>query len=411
MADRLTDKLVRDFPPPASGNKIHYDGDVRGFGVRITSAGARSWVFNYRAGGVERRLTIGDTKAWTVRAARGKANELRRLVDDGLDPMAVRHAQRAAPTVADLAKQYLDYVEVRKRPRSLADDRAMIDGIILPALGKTRVAALVRPDVVKLFADVSKRAPVRANRVLSLLRRMLNLATTEFGIREGPNPATAIERNPEARRTRYLEPDELGRLLAAIGAHRNQRSANIVRLALLTGARRGELFGARWSQFNLASGTWTRPASLTKQKKLHTIPLNGPTRALLVTMKEAADRENERRSKDGLPPLEHLFPGYGSNDAQGDLKRTWQAICKDAGLADFRFHDLRHSFASFLVSSGHNLPLIGQMLGHANPATTNRYAHLLLDPQREAAERVGAIVTGAGRPSAEVMSMVGGKRV
>ena len=94
MADRLTDKLVRDFPPPASGNKIHYDGDVRGFGVRITSAGARSWVFNYRAGGVERRLTIGDTKAWTVRAARGKANELRRLVDDGLDPMAVRHAQR-----------------------------------------------------------------------------------------------------------------------------------------------------------------------------------------------------------------------------------------------------------------------------------------------------------------------------
>ena len=81
------------------------------------------------------------------------------------------------------------------------------------------------------------------------------------------------------------------------------------------------------------------------------------------------------------------------------------------GWLIFRFHDLRHSFASFLVSSGHNLPLIGQMLGHANPATTNRYAHLLLDPQREAAERVGAIVTGAGRPSAEVMSMVGGKRV
>jgi Arm DNA-binding domain len=94
VAERLTDKLVRDLPPPARGNKIHYDMAVRGLGVRVTSAGARSWVFNYRARGVERRLTIGDTKAWTVRAARDKANELRRLVDNGHDPMAVRHAQR-----------------------------------------------------------------------------------------------------------------------------------------------------------------------------------------------------------------------------------------------------------------------------------------------------------------------------
>ena len=164
MADRLTDKLVRDFRlrPVATRSITTETFAVSAFAYLCSR---RSWVFNYRAGGVERRLTIGDTKAWTVRAARDKANELRRLVDDGLDPMAIRHAQRSGANRGDLAKQYLDYVEVRKRPRSLADDRAMIDGIILPALGKTRVAALVRPDVVKLFADVSKRAPVRANRV------------------------------------------------------------------------------------------------------------------------------------------------------------------------------------------------------------------------------------------------------
>jgi integrase len=412
MTERLTDKRVRDLPPPASGgNKVYYDEDVRGLGVRVTSAGARSWVFNYRASGVERRLTIGDTKAWTVRAARDKANELRRLVDNGGDPMADRHAQRAAPTMTELATQYLEYAKTRKRPRSLAEDRAMINGVILPALGKTRVSALTRPDVARLHADVSKRAPVRANRVISLLRRMLNLATTEFGMREGPNPATAIERNAEARRTRYLEPDELARLMVAIGAHRNQQSANIVRLALLTGARRGELLGATWPQFNLSStGTWTRPASLTKQKKMHTIPLNGPARAVLAAMKEAADQENARRARDGLRALVHLFPGYGSNDAQGDLKRTWAAICKAAGLVDLRFHDLRHSFASFLASSGHNLPLIGQMLGHSNPATTNRYSHLLMDPQREAAERVGSIVTGAGNGGGDVVPMASGKR-
>jgi integrase len=399
MAARLTDKMVRELPKPGSWNRVTYDEEVRGLGVRVTSALARAWIFNYRAAGIERRLTIGDTTSWNVRSAREKAKELRRQVDEGRDPMVDRNAVRDAPTVTDLAKQYLEYAQTRKRPRSFAEDRAMIDGLILPTLGRARVAALTRSDVVKLFADVSKRAPVRANRVLSLLRRMLNLATIEFGMRGGPNPAIAIERNAETRRTRHLEPDELARLLIAIGEHRNQRSANIVCPALLTGARRGELLGATWPQFNLGGGTWTRPASLSKQRKTHTVPLNGPARALLAAMKGAADQENARRAKDGLPPLVHLFPGYGDNDAQGDLKRTWQSISKAADLNDLRFHDLRHSFASFLVSSGHNLPLIGQMLGHSNPTTTNRYAHLLLDPQREAAERIGAIVTGAGKQS------------
>lgn len=410
MAEKLTDSKIKALVPPATGNKITYDADVRGLGVRVTSAGARSWVFNFRAKGTgtERRITIGDTSAWTVRKAHEKAKELRRIVDDGGDPMAALHSQRAAPTVSDLAKRYMEYVATRKRPRSLTEDQAMIDRVILPALGKNHVASLTRADMSKLFADVSKRAPIRANRVLSLLRRMLNLATTEFGMREGPNPATAIERNPETRRTRYLETGELTRLLTAIGGHRNQRSANIIRMALLTGARRGELLNATWGQFNVSAGTWTRPASLTKQKKEHTIPLNGPARALLTAMREAADQENARRLKDGLPPLVHLFPGYGDNDAQGDLKRTWQSVCKDAGLIDLRFHDLRHSFASFLASSGHNLPLIGQMLGHSNASTTARYAHLLMDPQREAAERVGAIVAGAttaGKPGADVVTL------
>lgn len=417
MAVQFTDKLVRDLPTPAAGNKITYDQKVRGLGVRVTAAGAKAYVFNYRvrSTGTERRITLGDAThrdggtALTIRAARDKAEELRQRVRDGDDPMGNVHIQRAAPTMADLAKRYLEYVETRKRPRSLAEDRAMITGVVLPAVGKVHVAALTRPAVVKLFNEVSKRAPIRANRVLSLLRRMLNLATTEFEMREGPNPATAIERNAETRRTRYLEPEELARLLAAIGAHRNQQSANIVRLALLTGARRGELLGATWQQFNLSTGTWTRPASMTKQKKLHTIPLNGPARELLMGMKAQADQENARRAKNGLPALIHLFPGYGDNDAQGDLKRTWQAICKAAGLIDLRFHDLRHSFASFLASSGHNLPLIGQMLGHSSAATTQRYAHLLLDPQRDAAERVGAIVSGAGQAGAEIVPIRGGR--
>ena len=86
MPARLTDKLVKDLPPPAVGNRITYDETVRGLGVRVTSAGARAFIFNYRAGGIERRITIGDATAWTVKAARDKAKELRLRVDGGADP-------------------------------------------------------------------------------------------------------------------------------------------------------------------------------------------------------------------------------------------------------------------------------------------------------------------------------------
>ena len=404
MTNRLTDRIVKDLPAPASGNRIQYDADLPGFGVRVTSAGARAFILNYRAAGRERRITIGGFPAWNVSRARDRAAELRRQVDGGADPMAERHTGRAAPTINDLATRYLEHAATRKCPRSLKEDKAMLSGAILPVLGTHRVADVHRSDVERLFRDISKRAPVRANRVLSLLRRMMNLAAV-WELRAGPNPATAIERNAEAKRDRYLDATEVTRLLVALSAHRNQQSANVIRLALLTGARRGELLLATWGQIDLGRGVWSKPASMTKQRKLHVIPLNGPALELLHSMKAAADTENARRVEDGLPPIEHLFPGYGANDAQGDLKRTWQAVCKAAEISNLRFHDLRHVFASFLASSGHNLPIIGQLLGHTQSATTARYAHLLLDPLRQASERVGSIISSASRQGAEVVSI------
>ena len=406
----LSDSLVRALVPPESGNRITYDSEVKGFGVRITHAGAKAFVLNFRAAGRERRLTIGSFPDWSVKQARDEAKALKRRIDRGEDPMADRHAERAAPTVAKLAEHYLEYSASRKRPRSLLEDKSLLNGIILPALGKHRVAEVRRADVVTLYQNVAKRTPVRANRMLSLLRRMMNLAIREFEMREGPNPAAAIERHAENKRDRALTVEELARLTAAIGTHRNRQSANVVKLALLTGARRGEILAATWDQFDLAAGTWTKPASTTKQKKLHMVPLNGPARELLAEMRAEADKENGRRAKHDLPPLLHLFPGRTTNDAQGDLKRSWASICKAAEIDNLRFHDLRHAFATFLASSGHNLPLIGQLLGHSNPQTTARYAHLLLDPQREATERVGAIITGASKPSAEVVPLPAGRR-
>jgi integrase len=394
MAQRLMDGLVRDLESPEKGNRILYDEEVKGFGVRVTSAGAKAFVLNYRAGGRERRYTIGSYPDWKVSAARDRAKALKRQVDAGGDPMGDRHKERGAPTVAALADRYLeDYARSRKRPRSVKEDVSMIEQVVKPKLGSLRVENVRRADIAAVHKSVTSFAPIRANRVLSLVTKMFNLAIT-WELR-ADNPCTGIEKNHEDRRERYLKGAELARLTEALAAHRNQASANAIRLLLLTGARRGEVLNATWEQFDFEAGVWTKPASTTKQKKLHRIPLNAPALQLLSEMRAAANSS-------------HLFPGRGGENAQGDIKRSWASICKGAQIEGLRVHDLRHSFASFLASAGLSLPIIGALLGHSVPSTTARYAHLLDDPLRAASEQVGAVVRGAGKKvPAEVVPLPG----
>src|ERR1700730_7471930 len=153
MAHRLDDKVARETPAPSDGkpHRITYDGEhpgaVKGFGLRVTRAGARSFVLNYRAGGVERRLTIGSFPDWKTGPAREEAARLKRLVDQGHDPMRDRHEDRAAPTVADLADRYLAEHAIKKR--TAAADKTTIDKIIVPALGNRKVANGTFTDVGK----------------------------------------------------------------------------------------------------------------------------------------------------------------------------------------------------------------------------------------------------------------------
>ena len=381
MAQRLTDKLVKALDPPVSGNRITYDDEVKGWGLRVTSQGAKAWVVNYRVSGRERRITIGSYPDWSVSAAKERAKEIKRAVDRGEDPMAERHRERAAPTMADLGRRYLKEHASRKRVRSAANDLSMLNAIVLPRLGQIRVEDVRRSDLAALHREVSAKTPIQANRALALLSKMLSLAVA-WEMR-GDNPAIGIERNAENKRERFLSPTELARLNEALGSHGSRASANAIRLLLLTGARRGEILGATWSQFDLEAGVWTKPAATTKQKKPHRVPLNAAALALL----------RELKARSASPAL---FPGRGANAFQGELKRSWASICKAAELEDLRLHDLRHSFASFLASSGLSLPTIGALLGHTQPATTARYAHLLDSALREATERVGALV-GSGQ--------------
>ena len=434
--EKLTDTAVKDLPAPTSGNKITYDGEVKGFGVRVTKAGARAFILNYRSGGRERRITIGSYPDWKTGPAREHAKNLKKRIDVGEDPMGDRHEERAAPTMDDLADRFEAEHLSKRRGATQTDYKSILRLYIRPELGKLKVADVRHADIERLHNRIGKTAPYRANRTVAVLSKMFSLAVKwEY---RTDNPAKGIERQPEEKRERFLSPAEIERLAAVLLAHREKTTCNAIRLLLLTGARRGETLGARWDEFDLEAGVWVKPSAHTKTKKEHRVPLSAPALLLLTEMKADAEKrlaeENKHRSaKTKEKKLEFVFPGLDGKPLQ-EPKRAWLSICKAAGLAvevealnsrgkpvkntkgestmvwqsTVRLHDLRHTYAAILASAGLSLPIIGRLLGHTQAATTQRYAHLADDPLRAATERVGAIVSG--NPSAEILDGPGSAR-
>lgn len=414
MTERLTDGFVRKALPPTRGQSLLWDAEVKGFALRVTPGCAKSFVLDYRAQGRQRRFTIGSYPDWSVQAARQAAKELKREVDAGRDPMGQRHNERAAPTLQDLWERYQTEHLPRKAPRAQADECSIWAKIILPRLGKWKLTAIDHDAIDTLHRDITtiRGTPVRANRTVETLRKAFNLAIRWNWCEH--NPASGVRRNPEDKRSRYLNKTEIGALAQALNDHSEPMSANAIKLLMLTGARRGEVLGATWAMFDLENGIWTKPSAHTKQRRLHRVPLSGPALRLLAELKEEAAR---KARKIGVAMNPYVFPGADGKPLS-DIKRTWAAVCLKAGLIEqvpkkardgkpvkgkdgksvmiaqpnVRMHDLRHSFASILVSAGASLPLIGQMLGHTQTQTTHRYAHLYDDPLRKAAETVGEVI-------------------
>ena len=162
----------------------------------------------------------------------------------------------------------------------------------------------------------------------------------------------------------------------ALSQHQNGLAADAIKLLLLTGARRSEVLGMRWDEIDLEARIWIKPPSRTKQKRMHRVPLSGSVMELLAQLRDGAKGE------------EFVFPGTGSSGHLADIKRSWASVCAEAGIVNCRLNDLRHSFASLIVSNGGSLETIGGLLGHSQTQTTKRYAHLFDATLRDAAELV-----------------------
>lgn len=392
---RLTKRLVESLKPGPAEFTV-WDTDIKGFGVRVLPSGRKSYIFRYRPypggrGAPIRKPTIGEHgRGVTTDEARKIADKWRAAVTAGGDPSKEKDEARKAPTVADLANRYIeDYAKRAKR--TWKEDKAKLTSDYLAHLRRKRVADVTSTDI----EDVKRRLadkPVTANRYLALLSKVFSLAM-RWEMRSD-NPVKGIERNHEDRRERYLSPAELARLAEQLAKHPERNSANALCLLLLTGARAGEVYRATWEQFDLEAGVWTKPSSHTKTKKIHRVPLSP---AALVVLQE------QQELSAGSP---YVFPGRKQGEPMRKTQGTWDAVCKAAGIEDARIHDLRHTYASLLVGSGLSLPIIGQLLGHTQPATTQRYAHLADDPLREATGRVGALFDALNKgTSGEVVPM------
>jgi len=371
LAKSTVDKL-------SAGNseEIFWDEALRGFGVRVKPNGTKSYIVQYRNRntGRSKRKTIGQVGPLISFAqARAEAVHLLGEAMRGGDPVEAAKNGRKAERMSDLAEQYLvQHARPKKRPKSVRNDLSMLSGIILPQLGTRLVSEINHRDVQALHSNL-RDTPYRANRTLALLSKMFELSI-RWGWRQD-NPAKGVERFSEEKRHRWLSEAELSRLTKALDAHANQKAANAIRLQLLTGARIGEVLTAKWVDFDLDRGVWIKPSHHTKQKRTEHLPLSSVAASLLASMREHRLIESP-----------FLFPGSDASQPIKDLKWFWKSITGSAKLDDYRIHDNRHTHASHLVSSGLSLAIVGRLLGHTNPMTTQRYAHLADDPLRAAAE-------------------------
>ena len=398
---KLTDELVRKTPAPSSGVVTLWDSGerdcVRGFGVRIytpterSKGGARSFFINYRFDGRERRYTIGSYPTWTVTVARARAKELRREIDNGADPAGAKRTRREAPTVQDLIDRYVrDHLPTITEREQVAHRTMLAE--IGACLGIDRlVTAIHHGDLQAMHSKITKSGRrVRANRILGVASKMFSLSLLPLAGEDAPwrdasmgNPCKGVERNHEEGRERFFSPAELAAISDALAAYPGQTAADSVRLVMLTGCRPGEAMAAKWSEFDAEPGYWVKPSAHTKQRKVHRVPLTPAALELI------ARRRQERRKANGY----FRIRTYGRADRDAVARVGTCAHHAELGRAA-RIYDLRHTFASVGAGGGLSLQIIGRLLGHTLSRTTERYAHLADDPLREAADKIGAVISG-----------------
>ena len=383
-----------------AADRFLWDTDLAGFGLKVTPAGARVYVVQYRAARRLRRYTIGrHGSPWTPEAARREAARLLGIIARGDDPAQAKEAAKAEPTFAAFAERYVaDHAALHKKPSTVKDQRSLLRCHLVPAFGRLRLSAIT-PQLIERLQRKMAAIPRRANYARDVLAAMFTRAAECELVPERFNPARRVRKFKEPRgRERFLSYEELARLGIALGTAETagwSPAAAIagLRLLIFTGARKSEILGLHWRMVEFERALLRLPDSKTGEKVIY---LSAPALQLLAELPRIA----------GNP---HVLPGERSGRHLVNIEKTWRRVRHDAGLDDVRLHDLRHSFAAIGAGAGLGLPVIGALLGHTETSTTARYAHLAADPVRAANEAIGRRIAAAlaGNDGGTIVPLVG----
>jgi integrase len=383
---KLTKTLVEGAAPRERRFRLN-DSLVPGLSLLVLPTGARTYYLRHRVDGRQRDLKLGSPVELSPDDARRLARDALARVREGGDPMEERRQRRDAPTGQDLYERHR--LARQARPGWVTEE-FIWRGHLLPAFGRVQLSRITTA-MVQEFYDRAGRRPVARAAVLQL-GRALRMSERWDWWPEGraPRPCRGVELDVKVTRERYLSHDELRRLRDALqqwelesqGLGVRWRFCQLIRLLLLTGCRLREILHARWAWVDWAGGRLIIPAEHHKTGRR-----TGRARRVLLVPRalEILEQLRERHPRDGG---DWVIAGGRPDQPLGGYHSLWKELRDQVGLEDCRPHDLRHTFASYGLSAGHGLDVIGQLLGHVSLQSTRRYAHLIEDAGRAAAARV-----------------------
>ncbi len=371
---RLSDRAIARLATMPDEYTV-WDTRITGLGVRVRSSGHKSFVvLNNRHGSLKRR-TLGPVIRMSVDEARSRCLTIQS--DDTVPLPDIPSVP--VPLFGDFVSRiWRSECFDRLKPSTRRSIDYTLASQLLPAFGDIPLDRIRRTDVIDWFDRYSMSAPGGANRVLDVLRQILNHAVVHGHLET--NPASGMRRNPQRRFNRFLSRDEARRLHAELDrlvAERPERSvqADIIRLLFYTGCRCSEVRTLRWSE--VGADTLDLEDSKTGPRKVY---LNSKARGIIA-----------RQSRTGS---DHVFPSPSDPTIPiVSVQQLWFTLRKRAIIEDVRLHDLRHNFASQAVLNGVPLPTVARLLGHRQVSMTLRYAHVADKDVEAAAERVGNVMT------------------